>query len=133
MFIGTGVGPYSGQAVHFRHFAPEPKDYALNRYDFEAWRHWNIINDQLGKTKYMLGDTYTIVDMSVWGWATRIPFVLGDDAFSKLPNVKRLMDEINARPAVQRVEDLKKAHTFKTEMDDEARRAMFPHINRKAS
>ena len=36
MFVATGIGPYSGQAVHFKHFAPEPKDYAVNRYDFEA-------------------------------------------------------------------------------------------------
>ncbi|MGA1060136.1 MAG: glutathione S-transferase family protein, partial [Burkholderiaceae bacterium] len=47
MFVATGIGPYSGQAVHFRHFAPEPKDYALNRYDFEAHRHWNIIEQRL--------------------------------------------------------------------------------------
>ena len=37
MFVATGIGPYSGQSVHFRHVAPEPKTYALNRYDFEAW------------------------------------------------------------------------------------------------
>ena len=39
MFVASGIGPYSGQAVHFRHHAPEPKEYALNRYDFEAERH----------------------------------------------------------------------------------------------
>ena len=39
MFVASGIGPYSGQAVHFRHYAPEPKEYALNRYDFEAERH----------------------------------------------------------------------------------------------
>jgi GST-like protein len=49
MFVATGVGPYSGQAVHFKHFAPEPKDYAVNRYDFEAWRHWSIIDAQLAR------------------------------------------------------------------------------------
>jgi GST-like protein len=39
MFIATGIGPYCGQSVHFKHFAPDPKEYAVNRYDFEAWRH----------------------------------------------------------------------------------------------
>jgi GSH-dependent disulfide-bond oxidoreductase len=34
MFAATGLGPYSGQAVHFKHFAPEPIPYALNRYLF---------------------------------------------------------------------------------------------------
>ena len=35
MFVATGIGPYCGQAVHFKHFAPEPKDYAVNRYDLD--------------------------------------------------------------------------------------------------
>jgi GST-like protein len=77
MFIATGVGPYSGQAVHFRIFAPEPKTYALNRYDFEAWRHWNILDAHLASHRYMLGDDYTLVDMAFWGWARAVPFVLG--------------------------------------------------------
>ena len=47
MFVATGIGPYSGQTVHFKHYAPAPKDYAVTRYTFEAWRHWTIINDRL--------------------------------------------------------------------------------------
>ena len=50
----------------------------------------------------MLGDTYTIVDMNVWGWARMLPIVLGDGAWDKFPNLKRLVDEINARPAAQK-------------------------------
>lgn len=130
MFAATGIGPYSGQAVHFKHFAPESIDYAINRYDFEAWRHWDIINAQLGKTRYMLGDTYTIVDMAVWGWARAVPFILGDEAWNKLPNLKRLIDEINARPAAQKAEALKNRHDFKAEMDEQARKAMFPQNER---
>ena len=130
MFIASGVGPYSGQAVHFTHFAPEPKAYAVNRYDFEAWRHWKIIDRQLAQHRYMLGEAYTLVDMAVWGWARAVPFVLGGSAWEKLPNVKRLLDEINARPAAQRAEALKAKHSFKAEMDDEARAAMFPQNER---
>jgi GST-like protein len=126
MFVATGIGPYSGQAVHFKHFAPEPKDYAANRYDFEAWRHWSILDAHLGSAPYMVGGTYTFVDMAVWGWARAVPFVLGPDAWQKLPNVKRLLDEVNARPAAQRAEALKTRHAFKAEMDDEARKALFP-------
>ena len=94
MFVATGVGPYSGQAVHFKHFAPEKIDYAHNRYQFEAQRHFGILNDHLANRRYMVGDTYTIVDMDVWGWARMIPFVMGEDAVAKYPNVKRLVDEI---------------------------------------
>ena len=132
MFVATGIGPYSGQCVHFKHFAPEPKDYAVNRYDFEAWRHWQIVDDQLAKHRYMLGDKYTLVDMAVWGWARAVPFILGPDAWARLPNVKRLFDEVNARPAAQRAEALRTAHPFKTAMDDDARKAMFPQNARLA-
>ncbi len=75
---------------------------------------------------YMLGDAYTIVDMAVWGWARAVPFILGAEAWASLPHVKRLLDEINARPAAQRAEALKTQHAFKAEMDDEAKQAMFP-------
>lgn len=128
MFVATGIGPYSGQHVHFKHFAPEPKDYAVTRYTYEAWRHWQILNDRLANQPYMLGNEYTLVDMAVWGWARAVPFILGEDAWEKLPHVKRLLDEINARPAAQRAEALKTQHTYKTEMDVAARKAMFPQI-----
>jgi GST-like protein len=129
MFVGTGIGPYSGQAVHFRHFAPEPKEYAVDRYAFEANRHWSIIDARLADQRYVLGDDYTIVDMAVWGWARMVPFLTGDDtAWLKYPNVKRLLDEINARPAAERAVAIKDRHTFKTEMDETARQHMFRHI-----
>lgn len=126
MFVATGIGPYCGQAVHFKYFAPEPKDYAVNRYDFEAWRHWKIIDTHLAGRHWMLGDSFTLVDMAVWGWARAVPFVLGAEAWQELANVKRLLDEINARPAAQRVEALKAQHPYKADMDDAAKQAMFP-------
>jgi GSH-dependent disulfide-bond oxidoreductase len=126
MFVASGVGPYSGQAVHFKHFAPAGLDYAVNRYLFEANRHFGILDEQLAKHRYMLGDAYTIVDMAVWGWSRALPFILGQEAWAKFPNLKRLFDEINARPAAKRAETLKEKHAFKAEMDDDAKRAMFP-------
>ncbi len=134
MFVASGIGPYSGQAVHFRQYAPEPKEYALNRYDFEAERHWRILDARLAKRHYMLGADYTIVDMAVWGWARLLPIVLGgEENWGKFPHLKRLLDEINARPAAVRAEDLKRKHTFKTEMDADARRFMFPQLARLES
>ena len=127
MFVASGVGPYSGQSVHFRSYAPEKLPYAINRYMFEAQRHYGILDARLAKRRYMLGDTYTIVDMDVWGWARLIPVVLGEQAWAKFPNLKRLVDEISARPAAARAVALKEKHKFKAEMDDEARRAMFRH------
>jgi GST-like protein len=130
MFVATGVGPFSGQAVHFKHFAPEQVPYANTRYQYEADRHYTIVDQRLGKSRYMAGDSYTIVDMAVWGWARMVPFILGDDAWGRYPNLKRLMDEISARPAAQRAEEFRTRHAgaFKPQMDDEARAAMFKHL-----
>jgi GST-like protein len=135
MFVATGIGPYSGQAVHFKHFAPDPKDdYALNRYLYEADRHWGILEDRLTRGRYVLGETYTIVDMAVWGWARALPFIFGDDVWATRPQLKRLLDEINLRPAAIRAEALKTKFTFKADMDAEARRVLFPHnLNRPGS
>lgn len=127
MFLGTGVAPSTGQFAHFKFFAPEPIPYALNRFDFEAWRHWNIIDARLAQNRYLLGDEYTVADMAVWGWARVLPFALGADAFDKLPHVKRFFDEISARPAAQRAEDLKNRQAHKAEFDAETLKALFPH------
>jgi GSH-dependent disulfide-bond oxidoreductase len=128
MFVATGVGPYSGQAVHFKHMAPEKVPYAEKRYLYEANRHFSILDAHLAKHMYMVGDTYTIVDMDVWGWARMIPFIVGEDAWAKWPNLKRLHDEISARPAAVKAVALKDKFAFKATMDDEARQAMFKHI-----
>ncbi|MBR0870603.1 glutathione S-transferase family protein [Bradyrhizobium tropiciagri] len=133
MFIATGVGPYSGQAVHFKHFAPKDLDYAHNRYQYEAHRHYKILDDHLAKSRYMVGDSYTIVDMAFWGWVRMANFILGEEGFAKYPNVKRLLDEISARPAAARANALKDKHTFKAEMDDEARNIMFGHLKSKVA
>jgi GST-like protein len=133
LFVASGVGPYSGQSVHFRHYAPDKNEYAINRYTFEAQRHFGILDARLAKHRYMLGDTYTIVDMAVWGWARLMPTVLGETAWAKFPNLKRLVDEISARPAAQRAVALKDRHQFKTEMDDLARRSLYRHQTEKVA
>jgi GSH-dependent disulfide-bond oxidoreductase len=128
MFAATGLGPFCGQAVHFKHFAPEKVPYANKRYQFEAARHYSVLNDRLASRPYMVGGVYTIVDMDVWGWARMAPFILGEDAWSRFPHLKRLHDEIDARPAAARAKTLKDRHAFKAEMDDEARGHMFKHL-----
>jgi GST-like protein len=132
MFVATGIGPYCGQAVHFKLFAPEPKEYAVNRYTFEAERHWKLVDDQLAGREWMVGDTYTLVDMAVWGWSRMIPRFLGVEGLAAMPNVKRHLEAISARPAAQRAEALKDRFSFKQEFDDEARKALFPQNARLA-
>jgi GST-like protein len=128
MFIASGIGPYSGQAVHFKHHAPKGLDYAVERYLFEARRHYGILDAQVAGKQYLLGTKYTIVDIAAWGWARAVPFILGDDAWNSLPQLKRWFDTVNARPAAARAEAIKDRHTFKAELDEEARRNLFRHV-----
>jgi GSH-dependent disulfide-bond oxidoreductase len=133
MFVATGVGPFSGQAVHFKHFAPEKVPYAHTRYQYEARRHYEILDQRLATLPYLVGEEYSFVDMAAWGWARMVPFILGDEAWSGFPNLKRHLDTINARPAAARVNALRERFAFKAEMDDEARRHMFKHLEGEAA
>ena len=133
MFVASGIGPFTGQSVHFKHYAPEPVPYAINRYDFEAWRHWKILDAHLADEPWMVGGSYTLLDMAVWGWARAVPFALGAEAWERLPHVKQLLDTVSERPAAQRAAALKDRYAFKAEMDDQARKAMFPQNERLKS
>lgn len=130
MFVASGIGPYSGQAVHFKHNSPAGNDYGTTRYVFEVERHYHVLDERLASNRYLLGETYTIVDMALWGWARLLPYILGDGAWNGYPNVKRLIDEIEARPATARAMALREKSTgyFKAEMDEAARRIMFRHL-----
>lgn len=128
LFLASGLGPFSGQAVHFQHSAPEGLDYAVNRYRREAERHYKVLNDYLEGRNFIVGDTYTIADMSAWGWLDRASRVLKgrEDPLASYPNLKRLFETIDARPAVARARDVGKDVGFKRVNDEETKRALFP-------
>ena len=125
-FVATGLSPFSGQAVHFLHHAPEPLPYARNRYLKEVERHYRVLDERLATSKYLAGDTYSIADIALWGWANFAGYILGEKGLTDYPHVKRLVDEISARPAAVRALALKDRLTFKAEFDEETRRALFP-------
>ncbi|WP_028311518.1 glutathione S-transferase family protein [Derxia gummosa] len=127
LFIASGVGPYSGQAVHFGRVAPETLPYAINRYRREAERHYEVLDRQLAGREFLVGAQYTIADISAWGWLDRAKFVLGnDDPLAPFPELKRWFAAIDARPAAARAREIGSAHVFKTELDEEAMRALYP-------
>ncbi len=130
MFVATGLGPYNGQAVHFQHFADDKNAYAINRYTFEASRHFGILNDRLASRPFLLGDDYGIVDMAAWGWSNPLEFILGEGAWSDFPNLKRWHTAISERPAALRAKELSSGPV--APFDDEARRHMFPQNARLA-
>jgi GSH-dependent disulfide-bond oxidoreductase len=127
-FIGTGLGPFSGQAVHFQHAAPETIPYAVNRYRREAEPHYRVLDEHLTGRDFIVGNGYSIADISAWGWLGRASRVLAgeDDPLGAFPNVRRLFQMVDARPAAARARAVGKDHPFKKEMDEETRRALFP-------
>jgi GST-like protein len=128
LFIASGLGPFSGQAVHFQFAAPSGLDYAANRYRREAERHYQVLNDHLEGRDFIVGDAYTIADISAWGWLDRASRVRKDEAYplAPFPNLKRLFETVDARPAVARARAVGKDHLFKKVSDEETRRALFP-------
>jgi len=122
MFQMGGLGPMLGQAHHFRIYAPEKIEYAVNRYSNEAKRLYGVLDKQLSKTAYLAGDEYTIADIASFPW-TRSWKNQGIE-LSDYPNVQRWFNAISERPAVQRgvtvLADKRKALT-----DDKARDILF--------
>ncbi len=130
MFVASGVGPYSGQAAHFLRFAPAPKEYAVERYSFEARRHYGILNTRLADRQWLLGDRYTIVDMAAWGWARMLPMLLGREVLEEFPHLNRLIEAIKIRPAAIRADGLRERFATEQKIDDEFRRNMFRFIQK---
>lgn len=100
MFQMGGLGPMLGQAHHFRIYAPEKIEYAVNRYTNEAKRLYGVLDRQLANHAYLAGDDYTIADIACFPW-TRSWQNQGID-WADYPHAKRWFDAISARPAVQR-------------------------------
>jgi GST-like protein len=111
-----------GQAHHFRMYAPEKIEYAVNRYTNEARRLYGVMDKRLGVVPFLAGEDYTIADIATWPW-TRSHANQGVD-LADFPNVRRWFETIGARAAAQRgVEVLAKAR--KPLMDDQARELLF--------
>ena len=128
LFIASGLGPFSGQAVHFQYAAPAGLDYAVNRYRREAERHYQVLNDHLEGRSHLVGYSYTIADISAWGWLDRAARVMkgADDPLAPFPNLKRLFETVDARPAAARARDIGRDHPFKQVNDEQTQRALFP-------
>ena len=122
MFQMGGIGPMLGQAHHFRIYAPQKIDYAIERYTNEARRLYGVLDRRLAKSRYIGGPEYSIADIAVFPWL-RSWKNQGID-WVDYPHLKGWFDEIGARPAVRRgVEVL--ADRRKPLSDDQAREVLF--------
>lgn len=126
LFLATGLGPFSGQSVHFRHRAPEQVPYAINRYLREAQRHYEVLEAHMKGREFVVGDEYSIADISAWGWVDKATAVLGEKELENYPNLLRWFAKIETRPAVERARNIAKDIQFKTDFDEESARALYP-------
>ena len=122
MFQMGGVGPMLGQAHHFRIYAPEKIEYAINRYTNEAKRLYGVIDKQLSKNAYLAGDEYTIADIAVFPWLRS--WNNQGIEWEDYPHAKRWFDEISERPAVKRGVEVLSSQN-KPLLDDKSREMLF--------
>ncbi len=94
-----GLGPMAGQTHHFRGYAPEKIDYAINRYTNETKRLYGVMDKRLADRAYLAGD-YSIADMACIGWIK--PWEKQGQVLDDFPHLKRWFEAVTARPAVQR-------------------------------
>jgi len=100
MFQMGGVGPMMGQANVFFRYAPEKIPYAIERYQREVRRLFEVMERQLSGNEYIAGSEYTIADIALWSWIAGYGW--SGVSVEGLPQLKRWMDLIGARPAAQK-------------------------------
>ncbi len=99
MFQMGSVGPMLGQSNFFRKYCPEKVPYAIKRYTNEVGRIYNVLDKQLDKNSYIIGEKYTIADIAVWPWI--IPYYQGQK-LDRYKNLARWYNLIKARKAVKK-------------------------------
>ncbi|OCL02072.1 glutathione S-transferase II [Glonium stellatum] len=95
-----GLGPMQGQANHFNRFTKERIPYGMQRYTGETERLVGILDSHLKNQDYLVGNKYSIADISSFGWVNILRFS-GID-LDQFPNLKNWWKRIHERPAVQK-------------------------------
>ena len=99
MFQIGGIGPFLGQAHHFRRAAPEPIPYAIERYTAEAARLYRVMNERLGKSPWLAAGIYSIADIACFPWIVSHNWQ-GQD-LADYPHLQDWFQRIEKKPAVQ--------------------------------
>ncbi len=136
----ANLGPMMGNANHFKNYAkditddPRQLQYGTRRFVGEVDRLSGVMDAQLSANAYLAGSDYSIADMITWPWAMLMGRLIDESVWDEFPNLKRWVDEIGARPAVERGfqagRDLAKQE--RTEEEEKARRELlFNQTNEK--
>ncbi len=100
-FLGGGFG-------HFYSYAPEKFEYPINRYAMEVKRQYDVLDRHLADNAYMAGAEYSIADIAIWPWYGAVALGQAYDGaatflgLADYTHVRRWIDQVAARPAVQR-------------------------------
>jgi glutathione S-transferase len=100
MFQMGGVGPMMGQANVFYRYWEDKFPPVIARYQNESRRLLEVLDRRLGESRWLAGDDYTIADIANWCWARTHDW--SGVSVDGLDNLQRWIEEIKARPAVQR-------------------------------
>jgi GST-like protein len=123
-FQVANIGPMLGQVHHFRHYAPEPLPYAVERFNGEAKRLYDVLDRRLGEVEYLTGGLYGMSDIAIFPWLRsweKQGMRLGD-----YPHLERWFNVIAARPAVERgIAVLAELMRVPKELSAEAREVLF--------
>jgi GST-like protein len=123
MFQMGGIGPMLGQSHHFRVFAPEKYQYAIDRYTNEAKRLYGVLDRRLGEAPYLAGAEFGIADIATFPWL-RYSEHQGV-VLAEYPNVQRWFDVVASRPAVERGLQVLIEHSYKTPITEAQREILF--------
>jgi len=124
----ANLGPMLGNANHFKNYAkhlvddPAQLAYGTRRFVGEVDRLCGVMDAQLAARRYLTGDEYTIADVISWPWASLVGRLIGDEIWESFPNLKRWVDDVGARPAVQRGRHLHKEWGERQLSDEEQQR-----------
>ncbi len=124
-FQNANVGPMFGQCGHFQGYAPEPVPYAIERYHNETLRLYGVMDKRLGERAFLAGNDYSLADIATYPWCMPVIRDLHKVDIAEFPNVGRWLDEIAARPAVQRGTALLADVMKIGDPDEETREAFF--------
>jgi len=123
----AGLGPMAGQLGHFKNYAEQRIDYAVDRYASEYNRLLGVLERCLAdraknNQEFMAGD-YSIADMATWPWVKSHDRY--DQSLEEFPQVARWLDTVGSRPAVERGFAIGADWWSRNTLDEEARRNLF--------
>ena len=136
----ANLGPMMGNANHFKNYGKNMTDdpaqlaYGTKRFVGEVDRLCGVMDAQLMANKYLAGSQYSIADIITWPWAMLVGKLNDETVWDDFPNLKRWVDEVGERPAVQKGRKIgsELGKQERTEEEDKARRELlFNQTNKK--